>query len=164
MVGEGVPERVVGYAAGMHAAFADLQGRLRELWPAVTLRSIGSIERTIVVVHSFGLDVPAQLIPVFPAYEERFLVLVLSLLRAPASRVIYVTSQPIQPKPCSTTTSRSSPSSTTQEARARFVAVALVDGRNEPLSRKLLALTGGASPHPRPDRGSPSSRFCCRSA
>ena len=29
------------------------------------------------------LDVPDQLIPVFPAYEERFLCLVLSLLRAP---------------------------------------------------------------------------------
>ena len=43
-------------------------------------------------------DVPDQLIPVFPAYEERFLCLVLSLLRAPRSRVIYVTSQPIHPR------------------------------------------------------------------
>ena len=49
----------------------------------MTLRSIGDVERTVVVVHSISFDVPDQLIPVFPAYEERFLCLVLSLLRAP---------------------------------------------------------------------------------
>ena len=78
--------------------FAELQKRLRTQWPSVTLRSIGDIERTIVVVHSISMDVPDQLIPVFPAYEERFLCLVLSLLRSPRSRVIYVTSQPILPR------------------------------------------------------------------
>ena len=62
--------------------FAELQGRLRALWPSVTLRSIGDVERTVVVVHSLSMDVPDQLIPVFPAYEERFLCLVLSLLRS----------------------------------------------------------------------------------
>ena len=45
------------------------------------------------------MDVPDHLIPVFPAYEERFLCLVLSLLRSRNSRVIYVTSQPILPRP-----------------------------------------------------------------
>src|SRR5919204_1279922 len=78
--------------------FAELQSRLRTFWPSVTLRSIGDIERTVVVVHSLSLDVPEHLIPVFPAYEERFLCLVLSLLRAPRSRVVYVTSQPILPR------------------------------------------------------------------
>ena len=68
------------------------------IWPTVTLRSIGDVERTVVVVHSISFDVPDQLIPVFPAYEERFLCLVLSLLRAPRSRVVYVTSQPIHPR------------------------------------------------------------------
>ena len=62
--------------------FAELQQRLRALWPSVTLRSIGDVERTVVVVHSISMDVPDQLIPVFPAYEERFLCLVLSLLRS----------------------------------------------------------------------------------
>ena len=52
----------------------------------------------MVVVHSMSLDVPEQLYPVLPAYEERFLCLVLSLLRGPRSRVIYVTSQPIHPR------------------------------------------------------------------
>ena len=55
--------------------------------------------RTIVVVHSLSLDVPDQLVPVFPAYEERFLCLVLSLLRSRRSRVVYVTSQPITAAP-----------------------------------------------------------------
>ena len=66
--------------------FDRLQQRLRALWPSVTLRSIGDVERTVVVVHSISMDVPDQLIPVFPAYEERFLCLVLSLLRSRNSR------------------------------------------------------------------------------
>ena len=75
--------------------FAELQAQFRSIWPSVTLRSVGDLDRTMIVVHSISFDVPDQLIPVFPAYEERFLCLVLSLLRAPKSRVIYVTSQPI---------------------------------------------------------------------
>jgi len=91
--------------------FADLQKRLRTLWPSVTLRSIGDVERTVVVVHSISLEVPDQLIPVFPAYEERFLCLVLSLLRSRNSRVIYVPrSQSCRAS--SITTSASYPSST----------------------------------------------------
>jgi hypothetical protein len=58
-------------------AFSELQAKLRTFWPSVTLRSIGEIERTVVVVHSLSFDVPDHLIPVFPAYEERFLCLVL---------------------------------------------------------------------------------------
>src|SRR5688572_31255347 len=77
-------------------SFAELQAQFRSIWPTVTLRSIGDVERTVVVVHSISVDVPDQLVPVFPAYEERFLCLVLGLLRAPRSRVTYVTSQPVQ--------------------------------------------------------------------
>jgi hypothetical protein len=125
----------------MESEFHELQARLRELWPAVTLRSIGTVERTVVVVHSLSLAVPEQLIPVFPAYEERFLALVLSLLRAPASRVVYVTSQPIHPNVLDYYFSLV-PELDTAEARSRFFAVSLVDGRNEPLARKLLARPG----------------------
>jgi hypothetical protein len=121
--------------------FAELQAQFRNIWPAVTLRSIGDVERTVVVVHSISFDVPDQLIPVFPAYEERFLCLVLSLLRAPKSRVIYVTSQPIHPRVADYYFSLV-PELDTPEARSRFEAVSLVDGRNEPLSRKLLARPG----------------------
>jgi hypothetical protein len=107
----------------------------------VTLRSIGDVERTVVVTHSISLDVPDQLVPVFPAYEERFLCLVLSLLRAPRSRVVYVTSQPIHPRLLDYYFGLV-PELDTPEARERFAAVSLVDGRNEPLARKLLARPG----------------------
>ena len=119
-------------------AFTALQAKLRDVWPSVTLRSIGDVERTVVVVHSISLDVPDQLIPAFPAYEERFLCLVLSLLRAPRSRVVYVTSQPIHPRVLDYFFGLV-PELDTPEARGRFFQVSLVDGRNEPLSRKLLA-------------------------
>ena len=52
-------------------SFAELQATFRRFWPTVTLRSIGDVERAVVVVHSISFDVPDQLIPVFPAYEER---------------------------------------------------------------------------------------------
>src|SRR5437870_3762507 len=123
------------------ATFGELQSRLRTFWPNVTLRSIGAIERTVVVVHSLSFDMPDQLIPVFPAYEERFLCLVLSLLRAPRSRVVYVTSQPIHPRVLDYYFGLV-PELDTAEARGRFAAVSLVDGRNEPLARKLLARPG----------------------
>jgi hypothetical protein len=67
--------------------------------------------------------------------------MVLSLLRAPRSRVIYVTSQPIHARVVDYYFGLV-PELDTPEARSRFVAVSLVDGRNEPLSRKLLARPG----------------------
>ena len=39
----------------MQSEFAELQARLRALWPNVTLRSIGEVERTVVVVHSISV-------------------------------------------------------------------------------------------------------------
>jgi len=121
--------------------FLELQSKLRDFWPTLTLRSIGDVERTVVVVHSISFDVPDHLIPVFPAYEERFLCLVLSLLRAPRSRVIYVTSQPIHPRLLDYYFGLV-PDLDTPEARRRFFPVSLVDGRNEPLSSKLLMRPG----------------------
>ena len=93
------------------------------------------------MVHSLSFDVPAHLVPMFPAYEERFLCLVLSLLRAPRSRVVYVTSQPILPRLIDYYFSLV-PELDTAEARSRFHVVSLVDGRNLPLARKLLARPG----------------------
>jgi hypothetical protein len=121
--------------------FHELQAKFRRFWPTVTLRSIGDIERTVVVVHSISLEVPDHLIPVFPAYEERFLCMVLSLLRAPRSRVIYVTSQPIHSRVLDYYFGLV-PELDAPEARSRFSAVSLVDGRNEPLAGKLLARPG----------------------
>src|SRR5918997_5709135 len=131
-------------AVATHATdpeFAALQAKLRALWPTITLQSIGDIERTVVVVHSISMDVPDHLVPVFPAYEERFLCLVLSLLRSPRSRVVYVTSQPILPRLVDYYFGLV-PELDTPEARSRFAVVSLVDGRNLPLTRKLLARPG----------------------
>ena len=121
--------------------FAELQQRLRALWPSVTLRSIGDVERTVVVVHSISMDVPDQLIPVFPAYEERFLCLVLSLLRSRNSRVVYLTSQPILPRLIDYYFGLV-PELDTPDARSRFAVVSLVDGSNQPLTKKLLSRPG----------------------
>jgi hypothetical protein len=123
------------------AEFAELQKKFRAIWPTVTLRSIGDVERTVVVVHSISFEVPDHLVPAFPAYEERFLCLVLSLLRAPRSRVVYVTSQPILPRLIDYFFGLV-PELDTPEARSRFTVVSLVDGRNVPLTRKLLARPG----------------------
>ena len=124
--------------------FAELQQRLRALWPSITLRSIGDVERTVVVVHSISMDVPDQLVPVFPAYEERFLCLVLSLLRSRNSRVVYVTSNPILPRLVDYYF-RLVPELDTPEARSRFAVVSLVDGRNLPLTKKLLERPGAVA-------------------
>ena len=123
------------------AEFARLQARLRDLWPAITLRSIGDVERNAVVVHSISFHVPEHLYPVFPAYEERFLCLVLSLLRGSRSRVIYVTSQPVLPRLIDYFFSLV-PALDTPEARRRLELVTVVDGRNRPLTEKLLARPG----------------------
>src|SRR5919109_5341421 len=124
--------------------FTDLQDRLRGVWPTITLRSIGDVERVVVVVSSISFDVPEQLVPVFPAYEERFLCLVLSLLRAPRSRVIYVTSQPVLPRLIDYFFELV-PELDTPEARSRFQTVPLVDARNRPLCEKLLERPGAIS-------------------
>jgi PGM1 C-terminal domain len=123
------------------ASYAALQETLRASWPQFTLRSAGDVERTFVVVHSLGLDLPEHLFPVFPAYEERFLCMVLSLLRAPRSRVVYVTSQPILPRVVDYFFGLV-PELDTRESRERFHVVSLVDAANRPLTEKLLERPG----------------------
>jgi hypothetical protein len=123
------------------ASYAELQTSLRSSWPQFTLRSAGDAERTFVVIHSLSLDLPSHLLPVFPAYEERFLCMVLSLLRAPRSRVVYVTSQPILPRVVDYFFGLV-PELDTPESRERFHVVSLVDGANRPLTEKLLERPG----------------------
>ena len=114
---------------------------MRAIWPTVTLRSIGELERTTVVVHSMSRDLPRQLVPIFPAYEERFLCLVLSLLRSPRSNVVYVTSEPILPRLVDYFFGLV-PGFDTPEARGRLTIVSLVDGSDRPLTEKLLERPG----------------------
>jgi len=118
--------------------FARLQRGLAEVWPTLTLRSYEATARTNVVVHSLSNDPPAHLAPVLPAYEERFLCLVLGLLRTPGSRVVYVTSQPVLPRILDYWFSLM-PDLNAADARQRLVLVSPVDGTFQPLSAKLLS-------------------------
>src|SRR6266540_3742000 len=118
--------------------FARLQTGLTEVWPALTLRSREATARTNIVVHSLSNDPPAHLAPVLPAYEERFLCLVLGLLRTPGSRVVYVTSQPVLPRVVDYWFGLM-PDLDAAEARQRLILVSPVDGTFQPLSAKLLS-------------------------
>ena len=122
----------------MPDAFDELQGRLASVWPSMTLRTTDPVLRTTVVLHSMPSEVvPPQLAPVFPAYEERFLCLVLSLLRAPGSRVVYLTSQPILPRIIDYWFSLVQ-GLDSLEARSRLFFVSPVDGSPRSLTEKLL--------------------------
>lgn len=90
------------------------------------------------MVHSLSNDPPAHLAPVLPAYEERFLCLVLGLLRAPESRVVYVTSLPVLPRIVDYWLGLV-PGLDAADARRRLSLVSLGDGTLEPLSAKLLS-------------------------
>lgn len=118
--------------------FDALQARLEPIWPSMTLRTTRPQLRTVIVVHSMPDDMlPAHLAPVFPAYEERFLCLVLSLLRAPGSRVIYVTSQPVLPQVVDYWFGLVH-GLDNAEARSRLFLVSPVDGSPRSLTAKLL--------------------------
>jgi hypothetical protein len=119
-------------------AFHALQDRLQSIWPSMTLRTTRPQLRTVIVVHAMPDDMlPASLAPVFPAYEERFLCLVLSLLRAPGSRVVYLTSQPVLPEVVDYWFGLVR-GLDTAEARSRLFLVSPVDGSPRSLTAKLL--------------------------
>ena len=77
----------------VQARFDVLQQKLVPLWRSI--QSFNQDEQTIVIVPSMSLDFTATG-AVLQAYEERFLFLLL-LLRQPRARVVYVTSQDINP-------------------------------------------------------------------
>ena len=79
-------------------AFAALQQRLVPMWPVMTVRTAESMRRVIFVVSSLTLDLPPHMSPVVPAYEERYLFMVLALARSRNVQVVYITSQPMLPR------------------------------------------------------------------
>lgn len=118
--------------------FDELQSSLTALWPGMTLRTTPPQLRTIIVLHSMPDDIfPPQLSPVLPAYEERFLSVVLSLLRAPGSRVIYLTGLPIAPRIIDYWL-HLVPGVDVEEARSRLFLISPVDGSSRPLVEKVL--------------------------
>ena len=127
----GMPEEA------LQARFDTLQRRLVPLWKSI--RSFNQDEQTIVVVPSMTIDrdFPGALLK---AYEERFLFL-LFLLRQPRARLVYVTSQAIDPAVVDYYL-HLLPGVIAGHARARLALVAVHDASSTPLSRKLLERPG----------------------
>ena len=137
---EPIPSSAREWSATDDATFRDLQERLREVWPTITMRTLAGINRTVVVVAStsFDFEIPHYLAPVLPAYEERFLFLVLGLLRQPGSIFIYVTSLPILPRVVDYYF-QLVPELNTPDVRQRLFLVSLHDSSPRPLTEKILA-------------------------
>ena len=118
-------------------AFELLQARLSPMWSQLTIRRSDE-ERTIVVVSSMHFTLlPEHIRPLLPAYEERNLFYVLALARAPNTRVIYVTSQPILPRMLDYYLTLL-PGFDREELRSRLVPVSVGDWSPKPLTQKIL--------------------------
>lgn len=115
------------------ARFEELQNNLVPLWNSI--QSFNQDEQTIVVVPSMNIDsdfVGGEL----QAYEERFLFLLL-LLRQPRARLIYVTSQAINPSVIDYYLDLL-PGVIASHAKKRLHLIAPLDASVRPLSLKLL--------------------------
>ncbi|KAF0243074.1 MAG: hypothetical protein FD180_3592 [Planctomycetota bacterium] len=123
--------------AEAHARFAELQARLVPLWRS--MRDFTQDEQTIVVVASMSADM-AVTSSEMQAYEERFLFLLL-LLRQPAARLVYVTSQPINPAVIEYYLNLL-PGVVSWDAKRRLHLVAVEDATVKPLTVKLLERPG----------------------
>jgi hypothetical protein len=113
--------------------FDELQRRLVPLWASIA--EFNQAPQTIVVVPSISLD------KTFPgamqqAYEERYLFLLL-LLRQPRARLVYVTSEAIQPAVVDYYLDLL-PGVLAWHAKQRLTLVSPLDGSSRPLSQKLL--------------------------
>src|SRR5205085_7637025 len=119
--------------AEAEAAFDRLQRKLVPLWQSI--QSFNQDEQTIVVVPSLTIDFECSSSEL-QAYEERFLFLLL-LLRQPRARLIYVTSQMIQPNIIDYYLDLL-PGVISSHARKRLFLVSPLDASTRPLSVKLL--------------------------
>jgi hypothetical protein len=114
--------------------FDALQAKLVPLW--TSMDRMTHDEQTIVVVCSMSLDEPNIPGSVIQAYEERFLFLLL-LLRQPRARLVYVTSQAVNPSIIDYYLGLL-PGVIPSQARQRLFLVSPLDGSSKPLSEKLL--------------------------
>ena len=117
----------------LQARFERLQARLVPLWRSI--ERFTPDEQTIVVVPSITVDFELRA-SAAQAYEERFLFMLL-LLRQPRARMIYVTSQTIQPHVIDYYLGLL-PGVIPSHARDRLRLVAPNDGGPQPLTVKLL--------------------------
>ena len=117
--------------------FRGLQASLSETWPYMTTRRIGDALRTLIVINSMNMELPAHMYPVIPAYEERLLFLMLAAVKNPGTHVIYVTSQPILPRLVDYYMSLM-PGSRPTGLDQRIHLVSAGDGSQRPLVDKIL--------------------------
>lgn len=117
----------------MEQTFDVLQSRLVRLWEGMGTSRKGE---SVVVVPSMTLDNLEERGSEVQAYEERFLFLLL-LLRQPNLRVIYVSSQMINPSVIDYYLGLL-PGVIPSQARRRLFLVSPLDGSAQPLSLKLL--------------------------
>src|SRR5918911_2027526 len=131
------PERPTA-AADVLAQFDELQQKLVPLWEMIGRTDLGGpleAENTIVVVPSLNVDVELSS-SMQQAYEERFLFM-LFLLRQPLVRLLYVTSQRIDPDIVDYYLDIL-PGVPISDARRRLSLVTPLDGSPRSLSQKLL--------------------------
>ncbi|MGZ8843744.1 MAG: peptide ligase PGM1-related protein [Pyrinomonadaceae bacterium] len=119
--------------AEAESQFDELQRKLVPLWKSI--QSFNQDEQTIVVVPSLTIDFECSSSEL-QAYEERFLFLLL-LLRQPRARLIYVTSQMIQPNIVDYYLDLL-PAVISSHARKRLFLISPLDSSTRPLSVKLL--------------------------
>ena len=120
-------------ATDVQARFDELQRKLVPLWRSI--REMSQDEQTIVVVPSMTVD-SSGMGSETQAYEERFLFLLL-LLRQPRARLVYVTSQQINPSIIDYYLDLL-PGVISSHARRRLFLPAPLDGSDKPLSQKVL--------------------------
>jgi len=113
--------------------YDELQRKLVPLWRSI--ERLSEDEQTIVVVPSISLE-RGEHGAVLQSYEERFLFL-LFLLRQPRARLVYVTSQAINPSTIDYYLDLL-PGVISSHARRRLFLVSPLDGSPRPLSLKLL--------------------------
>ncbi|MBA2444798.1 MAG: hypothetical protein H0V49_05645 [Nocardioidaceae bacterium] len=118
-------------------AFGSLQSQLVGLWPALTVRTVPTRPRVILVLNSMTIDLPDHFLPMIPAYEERYLCFVLALARSENTRVIYVTSLPMLPRLANYYLQLVKDLKPTDAAN-RLTVVSVGDPSELPLSRKIL--------------------------
>ncbi len=121
--------------AAVAQGFDSLQDRLVALWPAIGAPT--ELEKTMVVVPSVSMDFPPEIAPLLPAYEERFLFLLL-LLAQPGARVVYVTAQPVSPQIVDYYLSLVPSALPSADLRTRVDMIAIGDPSPRPLTAKIL--------------------------
>jgi hypothetical protein len=118
------------------ATFARLQQQLVPMWPSMGFRP-GGHERTLLIVSSVSINLPAHFTPLLPAYEERYLYQVMVSAIDDRSRAVYVTSQPVLGRMVDYYLGLM-PGVDSTAVRSRIATLTVSDWSPRPLTQKIL--------------------------